>query len=110
MSFNPTSHIKKFDRSVEKLMSVLSKNGITFLPTDGEMPNVIFTRGEEVMKISHHCFYRFSGLACVYIHHETSVDILEVTDDMWINQYMKPCIELNFGLLTIPTQTKKTTV
>jgi len=96
-TFNKESHIKEMTPYVEKLVESLSKQGITFSPTDEHLENVIFKNDKKEIKIAHHCFYRFSGMCKIKKDGEKNTIILiDVTDDMFINQYMKSMIEFLF--------------
>ncbi len=86
---------EKFKPFVDKLVAYLKKKRIETI--FGE-ENISFTRDGIVFVISYWCFYRQSGLACVYKEKgESSIEIIEVTDSMFIENYMKPCVELAFG-------------
>jgi hypothetical protein len=81
---------------VEKLVADLSKKGITFTQDDG-LGNVVFVLDGEEQKISHWCFYRFSGIATIRKElGKNQVQLIQVTDDMFINEYMKSLIEFMF--------------
>ena len=60
--FDKDKHIKKMTPHVEKLVENFKKQGICFQSTDGLLENVIFKNNKKEVKISHHCFYRFSGM------------------------------------------------
>ena len=98
--WTPESHKLKMKASVDKFISHLKQKGIEFSPSDGDLNNVIFTSPEKVVKISHHSFYRYSGIACIYKEgkHEFSIETIDVTDEMFMNTFMKPIIETHFGL------------
>lgn len=94
--FDKQAHIALMKKPVDKLLQYFQLKGITFSPMDGDIENVIFSQGDKKVKISHHSFYRFSGIACVYEHNDTNntVKIVKVTDAMFMEMYMKPIIEL----------------
>lgn len=96
--FNKQEHIAKMKPSADKLVSLFEKKGISFSPTDGEFENVVFTSKDKTIKISHHSFYRFSGIACIYKEKgENYIEAIDVTNDMFMNNFMKPIIERLFG-------------
>jgi hypothetical protein len=99
--FDKKAHIAKMAPSVNKLVNHFKNKGIEFSPEDPSgLENVIFASKEKVVKISHHSFYRYSGIACVYKEKEGKenvFEILEVTDEMFLNNFMKPIVELNFA-------------
>jgi hypothetical protein len=85
--------------AVKKLLAYLKSKEIEFTPTDGKFNNVIFTSKDKEIKISHHSFYRFSGIACVYKEKgDHLIEAIEVTDEMFINNFMTPIIKLHFNL------------
>jgi len=133
---NKEEHIKSFIPHVEKLAGFLKEKDVEFSPIDGDLDNVVFTRGDDVYKISHHSFYRFSGMSVTYkgyfknfikaniLTEEekiilaerraralknqdpskqkprkiANVKLIEVTEDMYINQYMRALILHHFDL------------
>lgn len=94
--FDKKAHIERMKKPADKLIQYFAQKGISFSPVDGETDNVIFSQGDKKVKISHHSFYRFSGIACVYEHNDTNntVKILRVSDSMFMEMYMKPIVEL----------------
>lgn len=105
-TFDKAEHIRRMTPHVEKLVSYLKTKGITFFPTDGELENVVFKSDKKVVKIAHHCFYRFSGMCKIRKDlpqkkiknkkEKNYIDLVDVTDDMFINQYMKSMIDFLF--------------
>lgn len=90
-------HIEKMSKPVEKLVLALSAQGISFQEKDGHLENVVFTKGDIEMKIAYHCFYRYSGMCKIKKEKgKHLVEWVDVTDDMFINSYMKSIIEHNF--------------
>lgn len=85
---------------VEKLVEYLNSKGISFVSTDGDLENVIFKSDIKEVKISHRCFYRFSGMCKIRKDvgdkKKNTIIFVDVTDDMFINQYMKALIEFLF--------------
>ena len=92
-------HIAKMQPAVNKLMAHLKAKGVTFQETDPSgFENIILGYKDKVIKISHHSFYRYSGIACVYKETEAlkkanTVETIEVTDEMFMQIFMKPIIE-----------------
>jgi len=66
MEYNRKQDIEIMIPHVEKLIKFLRIYGIEFLSIDRHIDNIVLTRGEDVHKISHHCFYRFSGMCVTY--------------------------------------------
>jgi hypothetical protein len=65
--FDKAKHIAKMQPAVNKLMAHLKAKGVTFQETDPSgFENIILGYKDKVIKISHHSFYRYSGIACVY--------------------------------------------
>lgn len=92
--FNKEETIATYKVSEDKLIKYLSKKGVKFLPVDGVLPNVVFQTPTKTIKIAHHCFYRYSGLA--YLQKEvgeSSVEMIEVTNELFMDGIMKPVIE-----------------
>ena len=99
MEFNKKEYMAKMQPSVDKLVANLLKKGIEFSQSDGDMNNVVFTSSLKTMKMSHHSLYRFSGICCVYKDKgENSTEAIEVTDEMYLNTFMKTIIERFFEL------------
>ena len=97
MSFNPEEHIKRMTPYRDKLVDALKKKGFTFQEQDDIRKNVVFGfRGREI-KISHHCFYRFSGICMIRKEiGEHEFTWIPVTDEMFMTSYMRSIIEYNF--------------
>ena len=98
MSFNKEEHVVKMQPAAKKLIAVLEKKGISFNHIEGEFENVSFSKGDKELKMSHHSFYRFSGISVLcYGNEDTNTSkTVEVTDDMYMNIFMKPIIENHF--------------
>lgn len=96
--WNPEKHKLKMKPSVDKLVNLLKTKGIEFEPEDGVLNNVIFKNDKKTIKISHHSFYRYSGIATVYKENKekNTTETVDVTDEMYINNFIKPIIELMF--------------
>lgn len=96
--WNKKEHQKKMQKSVDIIISYFSKKGITFSPTDGDLENVVFTSNLKQVKISHHSFYRYSGIACFTKDgkEKNTIEEVIVTDFMWLDIFIKPIIELLF--------------
>lgn len=98
MEFNKEVYKAKMKPAVDKLVSHFKNKGINFNPEDGEYENIIFTSKDKKVKISHHSFYRYSGIACIYKEKgENQIEAIVVTDEMFLNNFMKPIIELHFA-------------
>ena len=95
--------IARMKPHAEKLIASLKKKGITLVLTDGDLENVVATYQDKVCKISHRQFYRASGIACLYNHNEkeANIEIIELTDEMFMMNYMGVSIELNVGTMVI---------
>lgn len=97
--WSPSKYIAKQNPVVVKFTQQLEKKGISFSPTDGEQENVVFTYKDKTLKMSKHSFYRYSGISTVYnFKADNSLEIIEVTDEMYLNTFIKPIIELQLGL------------
>ena len=97
--WNKEKHQLSMKSSVNKLVSYFQSKGITFTPTDGKLHNVVFTsKDNKQVKLSHHSFYRYSGIASVTKDgkEKNSIEVIEVTDEMYLNTFIKPVIELLF--------------
>lgn len=82
-------------KSVEKLILYFQKKKIQFLPSDGDLNNVQFISSEKIVKISHHSFYRYSGIASIHKEiGENKIELISITDELYMENYMKPVIEL----------------
>ncbi len=97
MIFNKKEYIAKVQPAADKLITHFQNKGITFSSSDGDLENVVFSSKDKEVKISHHSFYRYSGIACVYKERgENFIEAIEVTNEMFMNNFMKPIIELHF--------------
>ena len=99
--WNKEAQIAKMKPSVTKLLAHLQKNGIEFSHVDTEsgLENVMFMTDKKTMKMSHHSFYRYSGIAVICIDKgDNFSETKEVTDDMYMNIFMKPIIEKQFDI------------
>lgn len=95
MEFNEEKYITTVKPHADKLVEYFQKKQVTFSPSDGDLKNVIFTKGDKVIKISHHSFYRFSGISCIHKEKgESGVEMVTVTDEMYMENFMKPIVEL----------------
>lgn len=96
--FDKKDHIAKMKPFADKLVQHFQKIGISFSDTDGDMENVVFSSNDKVVRISHHSFYRFSGIACIYKEKEQNQIIaIEVTNEMFMNNFMKPIVDILFN-------------
>lgn len=98
MEFNKQAHIDKMKPSVNKLVSQLKNKGIDFSPEDESgRENVTFRSSDKTVKMSKHSFYRFSGIAVITRDKgENGSETVEVTDEMYMQIFMKPIIESFF--------------
>ncbi len=95
--FDKQQHIAKFKNIEEKLVSSFKKSGINFQPNDGDLENVIFSKGDKEFKISHHSFYRYSGICSLYKEgDDKKLEVIYVTEEMYMNTFIKPIIENYF--------------
>lgn len=98
MNFDKAAYMEKMKPAVDKLIGYLNSKGVT-VKRDPEFQNMILTSSTKEIKISHHSFYRFSGIAVTYNKvGENTFAISEITDEAFINNYMKPIIEMHFEL------------
>jgi hypothetical protein len=98
MSFDKVEHKKKMQPVVSKLLVYLASKGVN-VTLDNESENFILTSKEKEMKISHWSFYRYSGIAVTYVEVKENVfDIKPISDENYINNYMKPIIEMHFDI------------
>jgi hypothetical protein len=96
--FDKTKHIAKMRPAVTKLVNYFKSKGIEFISNDLHLDNVIFKSKDKEILISHHSFYRFSGIAVRYSKlGENTYETTEITDEIFLNDYMKPIIELHFS-------------
>lgn len=102
--FDKLTHINKMKPAVDKLLNHLNSKGIEFFPIDEnpKLENVILKNKDKEVKISHHSFYRYSGISCVYKErtedNNKKFEIIEVTDDMYMQNFMKPIIYTLFDI------------
>jgi hypothetical protein len=96
--FDPTAHIARMKPFTDNLLLSLEKKGI-LCKQDPTANNLIFYNRENTkqVSISHHSFYRFSGIACIYKEHgDHLIETVEVTDKMFLQNFMGPIVELHF--------------
>ena len=97
--FDKIVHINRMKPAVDKLLSQLNSKGIEFFPIDEnpKLENIILKTKDKEIKISHHSFYRYSGISCVYKEKgddkNKKFEIIEVTDEMYLQNFMKPIID-----------------
>jgi hypothetical protein len=97
MKFDTEAHIEKMQPSVTKLVTYFKNKGVEFTPSDKNygFGNVTFSSKDKVVKMSNHSFYRYTGIAYMYKdNNDNSVETIEVTDEMYLNIFIKPIIEL----------------
>lgn len=91
-NFNAQEYQTKMRRYTDKML--LSFKDITFHPTDDQFQNIILSNGDKQLKISHHSFYGYSRIARKDIDDgERFLKSIEVTDEMFVNNYLKPWVE-----------------
>lgn len=100
--FDTKNHIEKMQPVVNKFVAYLKTKGIEFSPIDSSgLRNITLTKGADEIKISQHSFYRFSGISCLYEEkgegEKKNFKIIEVTDEMFMNIFMKPIVESLFN-------------
>lgn len=96
MTWSKEAQIERMKPSVNKLLAHLKNKGIEFSHVDTEsgFENVIFSTAKKTLKMSHHSFYRYSGIAVICRDKgENLSETVDVTDDMYMNIFMKPIIE-----------------
>jgi hypothetical protein len=96
MYWNKQKQIESMSKSVNKLVEQLEKQNIQFIGTDGELENVIFKQNDKQVKISHHSFYRYSGISVITREKKdkpNESETVPVTDEMYMQVFMKPIIE-----------------
>lgn len=85
---------KKMKPYADKLIAYFKSKDVVFA-NDELNENVSFTSSEKTATISHHSFYRYSGIACVSKDlGENKSEYIEVTDEMFMNNFMRPIIEI----------------
>lgn len=76
----------------------LSKQGIKFSSTDGELDNVIFSKDNKTTKMAHEMFYRKSGRCCYLAQDKSNyAQVKPITDVMfyeWIKDMVLYCLEI----------------
>lgn len=93
INFDPIQHQLKQKPQVDKFIAQFSSKGISF-SKDPDNDNVIFSSADKVVKISSHSFYRYSGIACIYRDKgESQIESVVVTDEMYLQMFMKPIVE-----------------
>ena len=94
--FNKEAIIERLQPHAKKLISHYEHKGI-ILPTDGEFENVIFHNKEKEVKIAWTCFWRFSGICATHKDAgENQVKVIPLTDDAFMNVYMKAVLDMHF--------------
>ena len=94
MTHTPYDSIReKMKPSADKLIAYFNAKGVKF-SNDEKFENVLFTSSDKVVAISHHSFYRYSGIACISKElGDNRSEYVEVTDAMYMDIFMKPIIE-----------------
>lgn len=96
MKFDTEAHIEKMQPSVTKFVTYFKNKGVEFDPNGNDgYDNVIFKSKDKEIRMSKHSFYRYTGIAYMYKDtKDNSVETIEVTDEMWLNIFIKPILEL----------------
>jgi hypothetical protein len=96
--FDKKAHIAKMQVPVDRLLAQMRKHDVDFKMTDGDMDNIVmtYTKTGKVVRISHHSFYRYSGIAFVTKEgkEKNSSEWVEVNDEMFMQTFMKLIIEV----------------
>lgn len=94
MEHTPYDSIReKMKPAADKLIAYFNNKGVKF-SIDDRFENVLFTSSEKTVAISHHSFYRYSGIACISKElGDNRSEYMEVTDAMYLDIFMKPIIE-----------------
>jgi hypothetical protein len=93
--WNPEKQIENMKPSINKFLAELQKQGISFSSVDGELNNVVFTKGSNIAKISHHSFYRYSGISTITRDKKDSnneIEVVDVSDELYLNKFIKPLV------------------
>ena len=108
LKFDKKEHIKRMSPHAKRLVKYLELCGITFSPSDGDLDNVVFTRGVMRFSKSHIIvFYRFSGICRIpkpssrskrSKKHENEIAWVKVTDGMFIRDYMTTIIKAHYKI------------
>ena len=88
--------------AIKGLINYLKNFNIKFSPTDGKLDNVVFENDEKIIKIVHFVFYRFSGICKIQKSikgRKNKIEFVDITDEMYINMFMKPLIQKKFNLI-----------
>lgn len=94
--FDKLAQQAKMKAAATSLISSFKQKGIEF-SNDDKHENVMFTSSEKVVTVSHHSFYRYSGIACIYRDKgEHFIEAVPVTEQMYMDIFIKPAIELIF--------------
>lgn len=96
--FNKEQYQQKQAILVKKLIVALNKGGIYMSEYTIGLDNVVFTKGDKVFKMSHHSFYRYSGICNIYKETENTMTPIPVTDEMYLFDFIKPIVEKSFGI------------
>ena len=95
--WNKIDHQAKMANVVNKLLTYLETKGITMKFDD--LDNLLFTNKDgKIFKISDHSFYRYSGIAQLSKTIKDGGNVIEVfpvTDELYLNMFIKPVIEHN---------------
>ncbi len=94
--FDKTRYISRQQSLVDKLASALKKQGVQFSPmTDDGLENVSFKLGDKTIFMSHHSFYRYSGMINYTMDdpkEKNNVLLVPVTEEMWLMTIILPIV------------------
>lgn len=93
--FNVSTYIKKQLPIVGKLVAALKKEGIETSLNDGKLNNIVFMKEDKVIKISHHSFFRYSGMEFFKRENpndKNAIMMILVTDEMWLFDIIRPIV------------------
>lgn len=94
--FNKQEHKLKMKSAVDNIIAYFKQKGIEF-GNDDTMENVMFASSKKNVTISHHSFYRYSGIAMIYRDKgEHFIEAVPVTEAMYMDIFIKPAIEAIF--------------
>lgn len=96
MEFDKQQYQQKQAIPVKKLIVALNKQGIFMSEDNIGLNNVVFTKGDKIFKMSHHSFYRYSGICNIYKETENTMIPVPVTDEMYLFDFIKPIVEKAF--------------
>ena len=96
-TFDKTKHQQSMAKAVNKLVADLKKEGVEFLANDPNpiLDNVIFASKGKHIAMSHHSFYRYSGIGWITRDKKGSAnesEVIELPIDSYLQTFIKPII------------------